>query len=142
VGLWWTGTGFFQVLRFPLPSIPLIAPHSSSSIIIWGWRNKPVVALVIVDSVELHSKRKKKNLNTPSPILNIFRNSILFLCNFIYLLDFNFRPLAHIELYHTQKLEITIYFMRSLVNIKKLINFDNLVKTYAFIKPSDKYQST
>jgi hypothetical protein len=41
-----TGAGFLRVLRFPLPIfIPLIAPQSSSSII-WGWYNRPVVAAV------------------------------------------------------------------------------------------------
>jgi hypothetical protein len=40
------GAGFSQVLRFPLPIfIPLTAPHSSSSII-WGWYNRPIVAAV------------------------------------------------------------------------------------------------
>jgi hypothetical protein len=35
-----TGVGFLRVLRFPLPSIPLTASHSwSSIIIIWGWYN-------------------------------------------------------------------------------------------------------
>jgi hypothetical protein len=37
-----TGVGFLQVLRVPLPiRIPLIAPQSSSSSIIWGWYNRP-----------------------------------------------------------------------------------------------------
>jgi hypothetical protein len=41
-----TGAGFLRVLRFPLSiRIPPIAPHSSSSII-WGWYNRPVVAAV------------------------------------------------------------------------------------------------
>jgi hypothetical protein len=31
-----TGAGFFLVLQFPLPIIPPTAPHSLSSIIIWG----------------------------------------------------------------------------------------------------------
>jgi hypothetical protein len=42
------GQVFFRVLRFSLPSMPPIAPHSSSSIIIGGWYNRPVVASVIV----------------------------------------------------------------------------------------------
>jgi hypothetical protein len=41
---------------FPLLIIPRIAPHLSSSIVIWGWYNKLVVASVIVDSVLLHPK--------------------------------------------------------------------------------------
>jgi hypothetical protein len=42
-GAW---AGFLRVLRFPLPIfIPPIAPQSSSSII-WGWYNRPVVAAV------------------------------------------------------------------------------------------------
>jgi hypothetical protein len=40
------GAGFFRVLRFPLPiSIPPIAPQTSSSIVC-GWYNRPVVAAV------------------------------------------------------------------------------------------------
>jgi hypothetical protein len=40
------GTGFFRVLRFPLPTfIPPIAPQSSS-FIIWGLYNRPEVATV------------------------------------------------------------------------------------------------
>jgi hypothetical protein len=39
-------TGFFRVLRFPLPFvIPPVAPQSPSCII-WGWYNGPVVAAV------------------------------------------------------------------------------------------------
>jgi hypothetical protein len=39
-----TGTGLVRVLRFPLPIlIPPTAPHSSSSII-RGWYNRPIVA--------------------------------------------------------------------------------------------------
>jgi hypothetical protein len=49
-----TGTGFLRVLRFPLPIIPPTASHSSSSIGILGWYNRPVVASVIVDSFLLH----------------------------------------------------------------------------------------
>jgi hypothetical protein len=53
-GIW---TGF--LLRFPLPIIPPIAPHSSSSsIVIWGWYNRPVAVSVIVDSVSLHPKKE------------------------------------------------------------------------------------
>jgi hypothetical protein len=44
-------------LRFPLPIIPPIAPHSSSSIIIRDWYNRPVVASVIVDPIPLHPKK-------------------------------------------------------------------------------------
>jgi hypothetical protein len=40
-----------------LPNIPPIASHSSSSIIP-GWYNRPVVASVIVDSVPLHPPKK------------------------------------------------------------------------------------
>jgi hypothetical protein len=40
------GEGFLRVLRFPLPVfIPPIAPHSPSPII-WGWYNRPEVAVV------------------------------------------------------------------------------------------------
>jgi hypothetical protein len=48
--LWWTKRHYdrFKVFRSPTPSIPPIAPHSSS-IIIRGWYNRPVVASVIVD---------------------------------------------------------------------------------------------
>jgi hypothetical protein len=53
------GQVLLRVLRYPLPSIPPIAPHSSSSIIILGWYNRPVVATVIVDSVPLHPKKEK-----------------------------------------------------------------------------------
>jgi hypothetical protein len=31
----------FSILLSPMPDIPLIAPHSPSTIIIWGWYNKP-----------------------------------------------------------------------------------------------------
>jgi hypothetical protein len=55
-----TGAGFLRIFRFPLPNIPPTAPHSSTYII-RGWYNRPVVASVIVDSVPLHRKRKKKN---------------------------------------------------------------------------------
>jgi hypothetical protein len=34
------GAGFLELLRFPLPSIPPTASHSSSSII-RGWYNRP-----------------------------------------------------------------------------------------------------
>jgi hypothetical protein len=40
------GAGFLRVLWFPLPIfIPPIAPQSSS-LIIWGWYNRPEVAAV------------------------------------------------------------------------------------------------
>jgi hypothetical protein len=55
-----TGVGFSRVLQFPLKSIPSIAPQSSSSIIISGWYNRPVVASVIVDTVPLHPKKQTK----------------------------------------------------------------------------------
>jgi hypothetical protein len=54
-----TGIGFIRVLRFPLPSIPPTAPHSSSIIIIRVLDNRPVVASVIVNSVPLHRKKSK-----------------------------------------------------------------------------------
>jgi hypothetical protein len=47
--LWWT-------------KHPLAAPDLSSSIIIWGWYNRPVEASVIVDSVSLDPKMKRKGL--------------------------------------------------------------------------------
>jgi hypothetical protein len=56
-----SGAGFLQVLRFSLQSIPPIAPHSSTSIIIRGWYNRPAVAWVLVDSVPFHNKKKKKS---------------------------------------------------------------------------------
>jgi hypothetical protein len=51
------GAGFLQVLRFHLPSIPLTAAHSSSSIIIWTWYSRPVVASVWP---QFHSTPKRK----------------------------------------------------------------------------------
>jgi hypothetical protein len=40
------GAGFLPVLRFPLPIfIPSVTPQSPSSMI-WGWYNRPVVAVV------------------------------------------------------------------------------------------------
>jgi hypothetical protein len=53
-----TGAGFLRALRLPLRSIPPIAPDSSSSII-RGWYNRPVVASVMVNSVPLHTRKKK-----------------------------------------------------------------------------------
>jgi hypothetical protein len=50
------------VLRFPLPSIPPVAPHSSSTI--RGWYSRPVIALVKVDSVPLHPPHQKKKKRT------------------------------------------------------------------------------
>jgi hypothetical protein len=55
-----TGEGFLLVLRFLLLIIPPTAPHSSSSIIIRGWYNRPVVASVMMDSVPLHRKKQTK----------------------------------------------------------------------------------
>jgi hypothetical protein len=50
------GAGFFWVLQFALSVIPPIAPHSSSSIIIWGRYNRPVVVVsIIVDFVPINS---------------------------------------------------------------------------------------
>jgi hypothetical protein len=46
--------GFLRVLLFPLPIIPLYATHSSSSITIRSWCNRPVV-----DSVPPYPKNKK-----------------------------------------------------------------------------------
>jgi hypothetical protein len=54
---------FLPVLGFPLPLIPPTAPHSSS-IIIRGWYNRPVVASLIVDCVLLSTKRKRNNKET------------------------------------------------------------------------------
>jgi hypothetical protein len=40
------GSGFLRMLRFSLPIlIPLVAPHSPSSII-WGWYSRSIVAAV------------------------------------------------------------------------------------------------
>jgi hypothetical protein len=40
-----TGAGFLRILRFPLQIlIPPTAPHST--IIIWGWYNRPIVTAV------------------------------------------------------------------------------------------------
>jgi hypothetical protein len=55
-----TRAGFIRVLLVPLPSIPPTAPHSSSSIFIRGWYNRPVVATVILDLVPLPPPPKKK----------------------------------------------------------------------------------
>jgi hypothetical protein len=54
------GTGFLRVLEFPLPSIPPTVPHSSSSITIEGWYNRPVVTSVIAYSVPLHPRKEKE----------------------------------------------------------------------------------
>jgi ribosomal protein L37AE/L43A len=63
-----TGTGFLRVLRFPLPVIiPPVAPQSSSSII-WGWYNRPIVAAVpsglsLTPPQETKKKRKHSTDN-------------------------------------------------------------------------------
>jgi hypothetical protein len=50
-----TGAGLLRVLRLPLPiRIPLIAPQSSSSSIIWDWYNRPNSGRSTVDSFSLH----------------------------------------------------------------------------------------
>jgi hypothetical protein len=50
---------FPEYFGFFLPSIPPIAPpSSSSSSIIWGWYNRPLVASVIVDLDPLHPKKR------------------------------------------------------------------------------------
>jgi hypothetical protein len=50
-----------------LPIIPPTAPHSSSSII-WGWYNSPVLASVIVALVPLHPKEGEgEELKVPPP---------------------------------------------------------------------------
>jgi hypothetical protein len=72
---------FFRVLRFPLPSIPLTAPHSSSPVIIWGWYSRPVVASVTVDSVPLHWKRKTK----PSKQVKLYYSGLQSQQNFLLL---------------------------------------------------------
>jgi hypothetical protein len=51
-----TGAGFLRVLRFPLPIIPPISTQSTSPII-WGWYNRPVVAEV--PKVPQHKLKKK-----------------------------------------------------------------------------------
>jgi hypothetical protein len=55
-----TGTSFLGALRFVLSRISPTARHSSSSSIIQGWYNRPVVASVIVDSVPLAPKKEIK----------------------------------------------------------------------------------
>jgi hypothetical protein len=74
--LWWTKRHwdrFLLVFRFLLPIIPPIAPHWLSSIIIRGWYNRSVVALVIVDSVPFHPKMGEENYLVASLIiLNTF----------------------------------------------------------------------
>jgi hypothetical protein len=65
--LWWTNwhwAGFLWVRRFLLPSTPPIAPHLSSSIIIQGWYNRLVVSSVIVDWVQLHTRKWEKHIFT------------------------------------------------------------------------------
>jgi hypothetical protein len=54
-------------MLFPLPSIPPIAPHSSS-IIIGGWYNKPVVT-----SVPLHPRKGEKN--NKAAVLNVLKQN-------------------------------------------------------------------
>jgi hypothetical protein len=49
--------GLLQVFQFPLPSIKPTVPHSSS-IIIWGWYNRPVMAIV-----PLHRKKEKEYIS-------------------------------------------------------------------------------
>jgi hypothetical protein len=50
------GSGFLQVLRFPLPIfIPPISPQSPSPII-WGLYNSPVAAAVPRDSTSPHEE--------------------------------------------------------------------------------------
>jgi hypothetical protein len=53
---------FSEYVAFPA-SIPQISPHSSSSIIIRGWYNRPVIASVIMDSLSLHPKKGEKRVN-------------------------------------------------------------------------------
>jgi hypothetical protein len=71
------GAGFLRVLRFPLPIfIPPIAQQSSSPIV-WGWYNRPVVAAVrslnplriikIFRILLLLYKNQRKNKRTPPP---------------------------------------------------------------------------
>jgi hypothetical protein len=56
-----TGAGSLRVLPYPLPRIPPIAQHLSSVIIIiQDWYDAPVVAFLIVVSVELYSKNWEK----------------------------------------------------------------------------------
>jgi hypothetical protein len=47
-GLRGTGEGFLGVFQFPSTIIPIIVPHSSSSIIIRGWYNWPQNAKEII----------------------------------------------------------------------------------------------
>jgi hypothetical protein len=56
-----TGAGFLRVLQFHMPIlIPPTAPHSlSSSTIIRGWHNRPIVDVVPVDSVSPHPRKLK-----------------------------------------------------------------------------------
>jgi hypothetical protein len=54
-----TGADFLLVLRFPLSIIPPDTPQSSS-IIILGWYNGPVMTSVMVDLGPVHPKKKKE----------------------------------------------------------------------------------
>jgi hypothetical protein len=51
------GLRFLRVLRFPLPSIPPTAPHSSSICIIRGRYKRHLMVSIIADSVSLQRKK-------------------------------------------------------------------------------------
>jgi hypothetical protein len=68
-----TGACLLRVVGFPLLSIPPIASHSTSSIIIRGWYNRPVIASVIVDSVPLQPKKEERSLKS---VKNVLTNTI------------------------------------------------------------------
>jgi hypothetical protein len=54
------GQVFSPVLRLLLPIIPANDLHSSSSKTIQGWHIRPVVGLVILNSVSLYTQKRKR----------------------------------------------------------------------------------
>jgi hypothetical protein len=56
-----TGAGFLRVLRFPLPIIPLTAPHSSS-VFVRGWYKRSVIGLC---NSGLGSAPQQRKINCP-----------------------------------------------------------------------------
>jgi hypothetical protein len=70
-----TGAGFLRVLRFHLPIIPPIAPHSSPSVIILGSYNSPVLASETVDSVPLYPQKKGKRTRKGNEHQSLRRNT-------------------------------------------------------------------
>jgi hypothetical protein len=71
-----TGSGFLWVLWFPLPIlIPLTAPHSSSSSIIWDWYNRPNSGWCA-----------KWTQSNPTPRNKVFVSFIFILCCFLFII--------------------------------------------------------